>query len=133
MGVNGISCVVLHLGHYLYTKDLVKLDSCRPQAGKLSVEKRLSRVFTPLNLSQWESMLEHHPHRVYVDFILSGIKDGFRVGYNRPSESELALFSARKNMKSVDNNPHVVKDYLDAELRRDRHKGCLLDCPSAPT
>ena len=40
------------------------------------------------------------------------------MGYNRPSESELALSSARKNMKSADDNPHVVKDYLDAELRR---------------
>ena len=74
MGDNGISCVVLHLGHYLYTEDLVKLNSCRPHAGKLSVEERLSGVFT---LPEWESMLEHHSDRVYADFILNGIKDGF--------------------------------------------------------
>ena len=87
--------------------------------GKVSVEDRLSGMFTPLNLPQWESTLEHHPNRDYVEYILIGsIKNGFRVGYNKSSESELALSSARKNMKSAEDNRHVVKDYLDAELRR---------------
>ena len=66
------------------------------------MEERLSGVFTPLNLPQWESMLAHHPDRDYVDFILNGIRDGFRVGYNRSSESWCALSSARKNMKSAE-------------------------------
>ena len=82
------------------------------------MENRLSGVFTPLNLPQWESMLERHPDKGYVDFILNGIKDGFRVGYARSSDSEPALSSARKNMKSAEDNSQVVKDYLEAERRR---------------
>ena len=40
------------------------------------------------------------------------------MGYSHSSGSQPALSSARKNMKSADDNPQVVKDYLDAELRR---------------
>ena len=53
-----------------------------------------------------------------MNFILSCIKEGFRVGYHRPSECKPALSSARKNMKSAEDNPHVVTDFMDAELRR---------------
>ena len=80
------------------------------------MEERLSGVVTPLNLPQWESMLENHPDKQYVDFILNGIRDGFRVRYHRSGDSKLAFSSARKNMKSAEDNPQVVRDYLDAEL-----------------
>jgi hypothetical protein len=76
-----------YLASYPYTEDLIELDSCRPAA----VEERLSRVFTPLKLSQWESMLKNHPNERYVDFIPNGIKDGFRVGYQRLGESKRLL------------------------------------------
>lgn len=89
----------LHLGCYPYTEDLVQLDSCRPKPRRWSVEERLSGVFTPLNLPQWESMLKYHRDSQYVDFILNGIKDGFRVGYHRSSESKQTLSSARKKKK----------------------------------
>ena len=87
---------MLHLGHYLYTGNLIKLDGCQPKAGKLSAEEQLSGVFTPLNLPQRESMLEHHPDKDYVEFSLNSIKDGFRVSDNRSSESEVALFRRGK-------------------------------------
>lgn len=37
-----------------------------------------------------------HPDIGYVEFILNGIKDGVRVGYNHSSDSECALSSSRK-------------------------------------
>ena len=67
----------------------------------MTVQERLAGVFTPLNLPQWESMLEKHPDRSYVDFILGGIRDGFRIGYCPPVEDR-SLSSARKNMRSAD-------------------------------
>ena len=79
--VNNILCIHVILDRYPYTEDLLELDSCRLAGGKWLVDERLSGVFTSLNLPQWESMLENYPDKLYVDFILNGIKDGFRVGY----------------------------------------------------
>ena len=57
-------------------------------------------------------MLAHHPDREYVGYILSGIQEGFRIGYERGVHR---LGSARKKMKSAEENPQVVNDYLEAE------------------
>lgn len=60
-------------------------------------------------------MLAHHPDREYVGYILSGIQEGFRIGYERGVHK---LGSARKNMQSAAENPQVVNDYLEAEKKR---------------
>ena len=118
---------ISHLAEgYLYTEDLIKLDQCRPKFGKLTVQERLLGVSSPLNLAQWEAMLANHPDKSYVEYILHGIKEGFRVGFGRADITESALASSRKNMQSADNNPQVVRDYLDAELRRGVLQGPFL-------
>ena len=61
-------------------------------------------------------MLAHHPDREYVGYILSGIQEGFRIGYERGVHG---LGSARKNMKSAEENPQVVNDCLEAEKKRE--------------
>ena len=94
------------------------MDQCRPRSGKWTVQERLSGVFTPLHLDQWESILADHPDKSYVDFILNGIKCGFRVGYDRGDGDKLPLSSAKKNMQSAVDNQQVVRDYLAAEMRR---------------
>ena len=57
-------------------------------------------------------MLQHHPDREYKEYILRGIRDGFRVGFDRRA---CKLSSAKKNMYSVVENAQVVDDYLEAE------------------
>ena len=99
---------------------LLKLDQCRPQyPGKASVQERLSDVFTPLHLPQWESMLANYPDiRSYVEFILDGIRDSFQIDFSHSDGAEQPLSSARKNMKSADEHHQVVSDYLEAERCR---------------
>ena len=104
----------VHAGHYLYTSDLLKLDQCRPRSGKWTVQERLLGVFTPLHVDRWESLLVQHPDRDYVDYILTGIKEGFRVGF----EDVAPLSSARRNMHSATENFQVVSEYLAAEMSR---------------
>ena len=65
-----------------------------------------------------ESMLSGHPDREYTDYIISGIQDGFQVGYSHGATTTKPLSSARKNMHSAEENPHVVEEYLEAELAR---------------
>ena len=57
-------------------------------------------------------MLQHHPDREYKEYILRGIRDGFRVGF------ACKLSPARKNMYSAVENAQVVDDYLEAEKLR---------------
>ena len=72
-------------------------------------------MFTPLKVAQWDHMLAQHPDRQYVAYLLSGIQEGFRIGYER---REHVLGSARKNMKTAMENPQVIKEYLDVERKR---------------
>ena len=60
-------------------------------------------------------MLAQHPDRQYVAYLLSGIQEGFRIGYERGGH---LLGSARKNMRAAGENPQVIKDYLEVERKR---------------
>ena len=53
-------------------------------------------MFTPLKVAEWDHMLAQHPDKQYVPYLLSGIQEGFWIGYER---REHVLGSARKNMK----------------------------------
>ena len=78
------------------------------------MQERLLGVFTPLHVDRWESLLAQHPDRYYMDYILTGIKEGFRVGF----EDVAPLSSARRNMHSATENFQVVSEYLAAEMSR---------------
>ena len=40
-------------------------------------------VVTPLVWQQWESELEGHPDREWVQLLIRGIKGGFRLGHDQ--------------------------------------------------
>ena len=82
--------------------------------------------FTPLKVAHWESMLADHPDRAYVHYLISGIRESFRVGYRHEGEMADVLSSATQNMHSADENPFVVEDYLETELARGVVLGPLL-------
>ena len=84
------------------------------QALERKIFEKLAGVFTPLKLVQWEHMLAHHLDRECVGYILSGIQEGFQIGYERGVHR---LGSAKKNMQSAEENPQVVNDYLEAEKK----------------
>ena len=90
------------------------LDQCQPYHEKPEVQKRLLGVFMPLRLVQWESLLASHPDRDYVDYILRGIKEGFRIGFKASG----SVSSVRKNMHSAMENPQVVSAYIAEERKR---------------
>ena len=63
-------------------ESLIRLDACRPIEVKVH-EDKWARVVTPLKLSEWEKALAPHPDREFTRFICSGIRDGFRIGFDR--------------------------------------------------
>ena len=69
--------------------------------------------------------LAAHPNALFVEYVLSGIRDGFRVGFDYTTP----LRSAHQNMLSAVNHPTVVTDYVEGERAKGRIIGPL---PVAP-
>ena len=99
-------------GVYPYTNDLLKLDWIGARAP--AARSGLQDVITPLVLPHWESLLADLPDKAYVGYLLKGIKEGFRIGFDR----RVKLTSARKNMVSAVEHPEVVDEYLLKERKR---------------
>ena len=49
---------------------------CEPPRPLLSTK-------TPLIAEAWEDTLQHHPDRRFANYIVRGIREGFRIGANR--------------------------------------------------
>ena len=72
---------------------------------------QLEGVSTPLILSAWSKELSRHPDRDFVEYLLNGIRLGFRVGYKGGGP----LRSAMDYMRSVTMCPQVVTEYIKKE------------------
>ena len=66
---------------YVYMKDVLALDSCRPIDTTEFVRHWEAR--SPLNQSERAALLTNHPDRSIVEYILRGIQESFHIGFNR--------------------------------------------------
>ena len=76
------------------------LDQCR-RIG--SVAEILQKMTTSLKYE------ERHPNQALVQYVLSGIREGFRIGLDYRKAS---CKSAKCNMLSAETNPEVITAYL---------------------
>ena len=95
---------------------LQALDSCRP-IQQLSLPNELHVITTPLRVSAWEEALSKHPDRQFANYVVSGLKNGFRIGFDHITSK---LTSSRNNMLSAKENSHAVDEYLLHEISMDR-------------
>ena len=112
---------VQRTGHdyYKYKADLCTLEGvAKLLCPSHQVDSRLHPVTTPLKVNEWARLLTNHPDTAFVDYILAGIKKGFRIGYKSCNK----LRSASRNTCSALEHPQVVQKYLDAEV----HAGQVL-------
>ena len=77
-------------------------------------------VSTPLIPSTWEALLTSHPNRQLVQFFMSGISQGFRIGFKQPKKT---LKSAKRNLGCALDHPETVTKYLADEIALDRVAG----------
>lgn len=77
----------------------------------------------PTHVTAWRHLLLGHSHRDLVHFLLTGLSQGFRLGYTQTTST---LKSARHNMHSALLRPEVVDQYLPAELAEHRVVGPYL-------
>ena len=74
---------------------------------------------TPLVAEQFAWELRFHPQRPQVDFVLDGIRHGFKLGFS-PSQK---LKSAKKNKPSATQHASVIDAYLANEVSLGRVAG----------
>ena len=96
--------------------DLQSFDAARPQK-QPPLPRSASLITTPLNLETWSQALTHHPDPTFAQYILSGIRDGFRIGFDYNSHR---CRPAKSNMLSAKEHPQVVIRYIDGELAHKR-------------
>ena len=109
-------------GLYRYTTDLLRLESATPPRHPLPYTGTLA---SPLRAEAWRQALLSIPDRAFTDVLLRGIAEGFRIGISDESN----LRSAGRNLKSADDNPQVISDYLKREVALGR----LFQLPPALT
>ena len=104
-------------GLYPYTVDLLGLQGMCPQQLRY-MPRELCLVNSPLRLSweKWNSALASHPDHQFAGYVLHGIQDGFRIGFNRKQPLE----GARRNNPSTGEHPEVVEQYLSKEITAGR-------------
>ena len=74
---------------------------------------------TPVKIEQLENMLEHHPDREFVSYLVSGLKEGFHTMVeNQPQQS----FEC-KNLLSARENPLIVDQLINSEVEKGFLKG----------
>ena len=99
------------LGPYRYTLDLLQLDSNRspfPDAVELRTDPPPVSRF----MQNWEELLEQHQDRQYRDYILAGLREGFRVGFSWSQ----GMSPVKRNIPSAYTHPQAVEDYIRGEL-----------------
>ena len=77
-------------GMYRYTNQLLVLNACKPQPGE-EISKVKGGVTTPLSAAVWTVGLTEHPDPTFVEYIVKGLREGFRVGFNRSAKSNLSV------------------------------------------
>ena len=107
-------------GHlYPYTDDPRALDSCRAPCFSLP-STHFGAIVTPLEWAKWCYALRDHPDREFVTYIVSGIRVGFRLGFQyRPVDCK----AATRNMPSASLCEEKMDEFLATECAAGRILG----------
>ena len=84
---------------------------------------RADLITSPLQSQVWQILLQDHPDRLLVDYVLSGIREGFHIGFNYPSSF---CHTAQCNMFSSREHPAIVSQYLASECHIKQMHGPFL-------
>ena len=101
------------LKQYKYTRDLLEMEGRESGMSLSQVPAELQQVQTLLQIKEWEKSLRAHPDREFCDYLLRGMRSGFRVGFHYAHSSS---WRVKSNKKSALENAEVVDEYLANEL-----------------
>ena len=107
-------------GQYEYMRELQAFNRRVPPAGAIKLPVEFCTVTTPLKVKAWEWHLRALPDRDCANYLLKGLREGFRIGFDYQRGG---CKSAKSNMLSARQNPHVVDEYLQVERAKGRILG----------
>ena len=99
---------------YQYTAHLLALDGYRPIGPP---DHSSSEISTPLNITAWEQALADHPDKLFAQYLIQSLKNGFRVGFGHTNHY---YKPAKKNLLSAQANPQAVDDYFVKDVMEGR-------------
>lgn len=105
-------------GRYRYTSDLLALDSMKP----IGHPPSWLRHCTPIRLPVFAWELRLHPDQLFCEYIIRGLRDGFRIGYCRIGHS---LRRRGRNHPSSLADTNTVTSKIASELDAGRMVGPL--------
>ena len=106
---------------YQYTADLLCLQaSVNPSPSPLPLH--LTQIVTPLKLEAWRMCMQHHPDQQFAQYIITGIAQGFHIGFQYTSH---AYISAKSNRPSANEHPDIISSNLETEIAKGRLLGPL--------
>ena len=97
-------------GRYVYTQDLRAIQSCSHHETFRVPRGIVSRLSDAL--LTWMAMVSSHPDGDFRNYIITGLTEDFRIGFNY---SNHFCQSNTSNHPSVANNPEVIQEYLADE------------------
>ena len=113
----------------LFSRRQAGLPTVQLSCGVSQVQNRAPSLYLPLlpphkvspiRVDRLRKEASAHPDPWFVDYVLTGIQEGFHVGFN---PALVSLRSARQNMLSASLQPSVIDDYLRTELAKGRVAG----------
>ena len=105
---------ILSIGSYKYMNDLLYMES---QYSPFSVAQELVGVNSPLlpYIANWDAYLRNHPNEHFKEYILRGIREGFRIGFDWSNQLSLG----KCNILSVSQKPQLVEEYIAWNVQRE--------------
>ena len=86
---------------------LEKLYQYVPLAGCNQLPERFTLITTPMKAEVWEVELRDLQDKTCAQFVLKGISEGFRIGFQHDTHQ---CSSANRNMQSALSHPRVVEE-----------------------
>ena len=85
-----------------------------PAIQDLPQDLRSTPVCTPLRVVNWQTALQEHPNKEWVQALLLGLTDGFRIGLSPDPHCHSYL----QNSPSALTHPAVVQAFLESQTQQ---------------
>jgi len=85
----------------------------------LNLDKNIFKVDTPIHIEKLELLTKDHPNKEFIDYIIKGLKQGFRYNYRDQREANII----QDNLKSINSHPWAFEEAINKELKLNRIAG----------